>query len=175
MAAFSDWLELHFVACFVCLIRTSAYGHRPPPCMSLRAWPARAHQAAKLVAALLRVARVTACRRKVMAAYRRVYDSHHVQADCKESGSAPEPYARQSSTGYLFNMITVSIGVVDRVTSGRRERVRAVMSGCLHPFTIRTDVILSPTHDRISSSISSSRDVCRCPSTTPTARRDRSS
>jgi len=32
--------------------------------------------------------------RKVMAAYRRVYDSHHLQADCREPGSAPEPYAR---------------------------------------------------------------------------------
>ena len=30
-----------------------------------------------------------------MAAYRRVYD-------CQEPGSAPEPYARQSSTGYLY-------------------------------------------------------------------------
>ena len=27
-----------------------------------------------------------------MAAYRRVYDSRHLQADCKEPGSAPEPY-----------------------------------------------------------------------------------
>ena len=35
-----------------------------------------------------------------MAAYRRVYDSRHLQADCQEPGSAPEPYA-QSSTGYL--------------------------------------------------------------------------
>ena len=32
--------------------------------------------------------------RKVMAAYRRVYDSRHPQADCQEPGSAPEPYAR---------------------------------------------------------------------------------
>ena len=32
--------------------------------------------------------------RKVMAAYRRVYDSRHLQADCQEPGSAPEPYAR---------------------------------------------------------------------------------
>jgi len=37
-----------------------------------------------------------------MAAYRRVYDSRHLQADCKEPGSAPEPYGRQSSTGYLY-------------------------------------------------------------------------
>jgi len=26
-----------------------------------------------------------------MAAYRRVYDSHHLQADCQEPGSAAEP------------------------------------------------------------------------------------
>ena len=36
-----------------------------------------------------------------MAAYRRVYDSSHVQADCQEPGSAPEPYARQSSMRYV--------------------------------------------------------------------------
>jgi len=28
-----------------------------------------------------------------MAAYRRVYDSRHLQADCQEPGSASEPYA----------------------------------------------------------------------------------
>jgi len=33
-----------------------------------------------------------------MAAYRRVYDSRHLQADCQEPGSAPEPYAM----GYLL-------------------------------------------------------------------------
>ena len=29
-----------------------------------------------------------------MADYRRVYDSRHLQADCQEPGSAPEPYAQ---------------------------------------------------------------------------------
>jgi len=29
-----------------------------------------------------------------MAADRRVYDSHHLHADCQEPGSAPEPYAQ---------------------------------------------------------------------------------
>jgi len=47
-----------------------------------------------LVAALLRVARVTAGLAEVMAAYRLVYDSRHLQADCQEPGSTPEPYAR---------------------------------------------------------------------------------
>jgi len=37
-----------------------------------------------------------------MAAYHQVYDLRHLQADCQEPGSAPEPYARQSSTGYLY-------------------------------------------------------------------------
>jgi len=36
-----------------------------------------------------------------MAAYRRVYDSRHLQADCQEPGLAPETYARQSSMGNL--------------------------------------------------------------------------
>jgi len=52
------------------------------------------HQPAKLVAALLKVAGQLQAWRKVMAAYRRVYDSHHLQADCHEPGSAPEPYVR---------------------------------------------------------------------------------
>jgi len=37
-----------------------------------------------------------------MAAHRRVYDSRHLQADCQAPGSAPEPYARQSSMGCLY-------------------------------------------------------------------------
>ena len=37
-----------------------------------------------------------------MAAYRRAYDSLHLQADCQEPGSTPEPYARQSSMGYVY-------------------------------------------------------------------------
>jgi len=58
--------------------------------------PASVHQAAKLVAALLQVARITAGLVESNAAYRRVYDSCHPQADCQEPGSAPEPtvYAR---------------------------------------------------------------------------------
>ena len=37
-----------------------------------------------------------------MAAYRRVYDTRHLQADYQEPGSAPEPYVRQTSIGYLY-------------------------------------------------------------------------
>jgi len=37
-----------------------------------------------------------------MAAYRRVYNSHHLQADCQEPGSAPEPYVWSLSMGYLY-------------------------------------------------------------------------
>jgi len=58
---------------------------------------ASVYQAAKLAAALLRVVRVTAGLVRsngIIAAYRRVYDSRHLQADCQEPESAPEPYAR---------------------------------------------------------------------------------
>jgi len=49
----------------------------------------------KLVAAFLRIAEVyLQAWRKVMAAYRRLYDSRHRHADCQEPGSAPEHYAR---------------------------------------------------------------------------------
>ena len=43
-----------------------------------------------------------------MAAYRRFYDSRHLQADCQEPGSAPEPYARQLSMGYLLRELTLT-------------------------------------------------------------------
>jgi len=34
-----------------------------------------------------------------MAAYRQVYDLRHLQADCQEPGSAPEPYAMSGGRG----------------------------------------------------------------------------
>jgi len=55
---------------------------------------ASVHQAANLVAALLRVAGVTAGLAESNSIYRRVCDSRHLQANCQEPGSAPEPYAR---------------------------------------------------------------------------------
>ena len=56
---------------------------------------ASVYQTAKLVAALLRVAVVTAGLAESNGSlYRRVYDSRHLQADCQEPGSAPETYAQ---------------------------------------------------------------------------------
>jgi len=55
---------------------------------------ASVYQAAKLVAALLRVARVTAGLAESNGSLPPGYDSRHLQADCQEPGSAPEPYAR---------------------------------------------------------------------------------
>jgi len=52
------------------------------------------HQAAKLVAALLRVAGVTAGLAETNGSLRRVYESHHLQADCQEPGSDLKPYAQ---------------------------------------------------------------------------------
>ena len=61
-----------------------------------------------------------------MAAYRRVYDSHHLQADCQELGSAPEPYARLSSMGCLFytpvNFRSTGTGVLCQLSLDQRTR-----------------------------------------------------
>jgi len=46
-----------------------------------------------------------------MAAYRRVYDSRHLQADCQEP-PAPELYARLSSISYLFHHSVYSLACV---------------------------------------------------------------
>ena len=40
-----------------------------------------------------------------MAAYRRVYDSRHLQADCQEPGSAPEPGTLRSAIEYGLPLI----------------------------------------------------------------------
>ena len=40
--------------------------------------------------------------RNVTEAYRRVYDSLNLQAECQEPGSALEPYTRYTSMGYLY-------------------------------------------------------------------------
>ena len=70
-----------------------------------------------------------------MAAYRRVYDSRHLQADCQEPGSAPGPYARKSSMGYIYLFILtllrgplqLHIIVFDRnLTTSSRTEVAAV-------------------------------------------------
>ena len=78
-----------------------------------------------------------------MAAYRQVYDSRHLQADCQEPGSAPEHYARQSSMGYtlllLKEMHTKENGsffCLTVYTSSRHVRSQfAHQSIGLHPIT----------------------------------------
>ena len=45
-----------------------------------------------------------------MAAYRQVYDSRRLQADCQEPGSAPEPCTWHSSVGYLFTFYHIEHG-----------------------------------------------------------------
>jgi len=58
-----------------------------------------------------------------MAAYRRVYDSRHLQADCQEPGSAPEPHAHQSSMGYLYLFIGDSGHLMSVLTPSARTLV----------------------------------------------------
>jgi len=58
-----------------------------------------------------------------MAAYRQVYESPHLQADCQELGSAPKPYARQSSMGYLYLFLYTDSSAFSALTLlvGRQE------------------------------------------------------
>jgi len=92
-------------------LRQTVYTHR-----------ASVHRAAKLVADLLRVPGVTAALRRVMAAYRRVYDSRHLQADCQEPGSAPEPFVRLSSMGYLYLLPTKRNALPDAQPTASKHR-----------------------------------------------------
>jgi len=62
---------------------------------------ASVHRAAKLVAALVSVAGVTAGLAEVMAAFRRVYDSHYLQADCQELNWNPALGNRVWATFYV--------------------------------------------------------------------------
>ena len=53
------------------------------------------------------------------AAYRRVYDSHHLRAGCQEPGSAPEPYARQPTYGLRSTFLHPSL---QELTNPAKER-----------------------------------------------------
>jgi len=75
-----------------------------------------------------------------MADYRRVYDSHHLQTDCQEPASAPEPYARQSSMGCLYLYLTVRsyYGLSANANSKLRFKI-----GFLFCFHLQSFVALS--------------------------------
>jgi len=76
-----------------------------------------------------------------MAAYRRVYDSRHLQADCHEPGSAPELYAGWSSMDYLYlfipdsdfqqNMTSTDLSYWSRSLCISRENARRSVDVCV--------------------------------------------
>jgi len=49
-----------------------------------------------------------------MAAYRRVYDSHHLQADCQEPGSAPKPYTLCNRVWATFTFLLLIANVSEQ-------------------------------------------------------------
>jgi len=83
-----------------------------------------------------------------MAAYRRVYDSRHLQADCHEPGSAPEPYPQQSSMGYLYIFISSS---GNRRTDGQTDTTDST------PFAV---IAVGDDDDRQRVFIDSPRIIC---------------
>ena len=77
------------------------------------------------------VARLTAGLAESNGSHRRVCDSRHLQPDCQEPGSAPEPYARQSSMGYIYLFTFAVWWCIDasgegRWYGGRRQCSRGV-------------------------------------------------
>jgi len=89
------WLGNRVVSVLDSGAKGPGFKSQPRRCQTVHTHRASVHQAAKLVTALLRVARVTAGLAESNGGlYRRVYDSRHLQADCQEPGSAPEPYAQ---------------------------------------------------------------------------------
>jgi len=59
-----------------------------------------------------------------MAAYCRVHDSRHLQADCQELGSAPEPYALESSMGCLYLFTVYRAPTHSNVQRGNSQHMR---------------------------------------------------
>jgi len=63
-----------------------------------------------------------------MAAYSRVYDSRHLQADCQEPGSAPEPYRLMTSR---------TTSIVPRTHSAHYSGIPAIPYHALVPIPHR--------------------------------------
>ena len=62
-----------------------------------------------------------------MAAYRWVYDTHQLQADCQEPGSAPKPHGRQSSMDYLYLLpVSFSLAQLDLLSTQQFRRSSGV-------------------------------------------------
>jgi len=62
-----------------------------------------------------------------MAAYRWVYDTHQLQADCQEPGSTPKPHGRQSSMDYLYLLpVSFSLAQLDLFSTQQFRRSSGV-------------------------------------------------
>ena len=81
-----------------------------------------------------------------MAAYCRVYDSCHLQADCQEPGSAPEPYTLPFLEALCFGVVCLSVRTcVARVRTypGRgihRPACRQLVVDVSHSFHANDDM-----------------------------------
>ena len=110
---------------------------------------ASVHQAAKFVAALLRVARVSAGLVESNGSLPPGLWLSHLQTDYQEPGPVPEPYAGKLSMGYLhlfFSVQSIAIGLDLSVTmslqfftcSSLNVRKCVCVSVCIHCWIVRT-------------------------------------
>ena len=63
-----------------------------------------------------------------MTAYRRVYDSRRLQADCQEPGSAPEPYTLGNRVWATFTFFTL----------GRENTLPEITRSAIHFLFLRS-------------------------------------
>ena len=88
-----------------------------------------------------------------MAAYRRVYDSGHLQADCQEPGSAPEPYRLGNRVWVGTNLIHGEKCVISRdvsenqpgFTENSRKEFQKFTENSRVPQTLYRGVMLMQT------------------------------
>ena len=87
-----------------------------------------------------------------MAAYRRVYDSRHLQADCEEPGSAPEPYTLDNRVWATFTFFTLDTDHTARGTDARSACVsffgRLVLRAVEKISADRVTQVVAPVHLR---------------------------
>jgi len=85
-----------------------------------------------------------------MAAYRRVYDSRHLQADCQEPGSATEPYARQWSMGYLSIFTCRFVKVIIKTFKNSKAQLVFkgffILSNLINKFNIKILIVICEIH-----------------------------
>jgi len=78
-----------------------------------------------------------------MAAYRGVYDSRHLPADCQEPGSAPEPYANRVWATFRTTDVVARSKIQKRLKSRNNRSYPGPVSSAVLLITSREGIFTS--------------------------------